>query len=159
MRLRRHREDCEFVSKYLYICMFTLHTQRSIRSYLQSYNRVTHLSLHPPSQIQHLRPIHSKPHSSKFDKMATDPSTTTALPPTPATSAPAQKSNSGNESTQYTPAPAPTGASLTANHAATESLRGIVEKSKDSGDEQLVVREVVPGIVTFSIPFVSCSCT
>jgi hypothetical protein len=34
----------------------------------------------------------------------------------------------------------------------------IVEKSADPGDKQLAVREVAPGIITFSIPFVSGYC-
>ena len=47
----------------------------------------------------------------------------------------------------------PTGAALTETHSANQSYLDILNSSSDPNDKTLVIRQVVPSILTFSIPF------
>jgi hypothetical protein len=47
----------------------------------------------------------------------------------------------------------PTGAALTSIHSTNQAYLAVLESSSDARDKTLVVREVVPSITTFSIPF------
>lgn len=47
----------------------------------------------------------------------------------------------------------PTGAALTAAQTTNQTYLSILEASSDPADKTLVIREVVPSITTFSVPF------